>query len=653
MNVVIDIEANGLFNPTKIWVIVCKDIDTGKYFIFRKVSDDAGERERFREFSKTVSRWVGHNILGYDGPVINSLLGISDLLDPKSVCDTLVVSKLVDYPRDGHSIEDYGIEFGIEKKEWSDWSKYSLEMEEYCIRDVDINHRIYLKYLKYISNPERYPSILLEQEFQVKVINTLSTNGFFFNIPKAKGLLDKVTKELSTLDKDILNTFIPKLKYIRTVIPKATKYGTISLSNIPKDIRHLIPDMEVDAPFSYCKWVDFNPSSPKQVVSELNQAGWQPVDKTKTHIETERRLNKLKYTRHRTPELDKEINLLHTKLESLKTIGWKINETNLDTLPSSAPASSRLLARRILLESRRRTLTEWLDLAKEDNRIHGKFYGIGAWTHRMAHQNPNTANIPNEFDTSGKKKLYGKELRSLWGAPKNRLLVGVDAEGIQLRIFAHYINDPEFTEALVKGKKEDKSDLHSLNQSILGSVCKSRAAAKRYIYALLLGAGASKLREILDCDEQAATDAYERLLKRYTGFAHLKETIIPADAKRGWFVGLDGRAVRIPGETVGSRRHLAMSGYLQNGEAVVMKLATLKWIDNLKEYDSKLVNFVHDEWQTETPNNMEIALRVAKMKADSLRIVGEELGLKCPLAGSYWNDDLHDYTIGTNWSVTH
>jgi len=48
-----------------------------------------------------------------------------------------------------------------------------------------------------------------------------------------------------------------------------------------------------------------------------------------------------------------------------------------------------------------------------------------------------------------------------------------------------------------------------------------------------------------------------------------------------------------------------------------------------------------------------VALRIAKMQADSLRIVGEELGLHCPLAGSYWNDDLKDYTIHTNWSKTH
>jgi DNA polymerase-1 len=233
------------------------------------------------------------------------------------------------------------------------------------------------------------------------------------------------------------------------------------------------------------------------------------------------------------------------------------------------------------------------------------------------------------------------------------LLVGVDAEGIQLRIFAHYIDDKEFTESLVKGKKDDKTDPHSLNARILGSVCPGRAAAKRFIYALLLGAGIGKLAEILGCSKQEAQAALDRLMRRYQGFSDLKQSVIPHDAKRGWFYGLDGRTVKIPGETLGDRKHLCMSGYLQNGEAIIMKKATLKWHDKLKEYNSLLVNLVHDEWQTETPNNMEIALLIAKLQADSLENVGQEIGLKCPLAGSYWNDDSKDYTIGTNWSRTH
>lgn len=648
MRVVFDIEANRLKDPDKIWCIVCKNIDTGEYHDFRRLSDPS-EAERFRAFAGTVTLWIGHFILGYDWPVLTTVLGI-DQPPIERLLDTAVLSKAVDYPRQGHSIEDYGKEFGIHKIDFQDFGHYSEEMVEYCRRDVDICERIYRKYKRYYDNLERRASLLTEQQFQL-VCNDLENNGFAFNTAKAQQLLETVQKELSELDAQILSSFPPREVLIREFTPRATKFGTINRTSVPRQYWDNISNYEIGKTYRYTRTEEFNPSSHKQIISVLNDAGWKPVVKTKTHIDTEREIAIAE--RGKKSSLDPTLIALYDKQSHLRQFGWKVNEENLETLPPKAPAPARSLARRILLEARRRTLTEWLELTQPDGRIHGRFYSIGTWTHRMAHQNPNTANIPNEYDTAGKKKLLGKELRALWCAPKGRLLIGCDAEGIQLRIFAHYINDPEFTQSLIDGKKENKSDPHSLNQSILGPVCKSRAAAKRYIYALLLGAGQGKLREILDCDVEAAQQAYERLLARYTGFAYLKEKVIPADAKRGWFVGLDGRAVRIPGETVGQRRHLCMSGYLQNGEAVAMKLATLKWWPRLKEFNAKIVNFVHDEWQVEVPNNVQLAIEVGKMMADSLRQVGEELKLKCPLAGSIWNDDYKDYTIGLNWSRTH
>lgn len=631
MRVVIDIECNALLNPTRIWVVVCKDIDTGKYHIFKE-----NQYDELRTFLSGCSLIIGHNYLGYDGIHLQRLVGHP--LDVERVLDTLVVSKLVDYPRKGHSIEDYGEEFGEEKLDFHDFSKYSEDMETYCIRDVDICHRIYNKYSRYINRPEHQQSIRLEHSFQL-VCNKLHNDGFAFNSKKASQLLEKVTAELSLLDKDILDAFPPRDKLIREFIPRATKFGTISKTSIPRSLWDNISDYKVGETYRLSRPEVFNPSSHRQIIAVLNEAGWRPTDKTKTHIELDR-------VRKRTAEEE-------AKLKSLQQTGWKVNENNLETLPSNAPKPARLLAKRILLESRRRTLTEWLDLVDGTGRIHGRFQGLGAWTHRMSHQHPNTANIPNELDTAGKKKILGKELRSLWMAPKNRLLVGVDAEGIQLRIFAHYINDPEFTRALVEGRKDDKTDPHSLNQRILGSACKSRAAAKRFIYALLLGAGMGKLAEILGCTVPECEEALSHLMSRYTGWAFLKEHVFPKDARRGWLIGLDNRRVRIPGDTESNRRHLAMSGYLQNGEAVVMKSATLKWWQKLEDYDAKLVNFVHDEWQVECPNNLDIALSIAEMMAGSLQSVGQELNLKCPLAGSYWNDDLKDYTIDTNWSKTH
>lgn len=642
MRVVIDIEANSLNNPTKIWLVVCKDIDHDRFHIFRNVTDDLVEKAKCKDFLRSVRYYIGHNFLGYDYPVLASLLelAVDNIVDIS--CDTLIVSKLVDYSRkQGHSIEAYGQEFGLEKINFNDWTKWSKEMEDYCVRDVEINHRVYNHYRRIIHDDSWAASIKLESAFQL-VTNSLHRNGFGFDRSRCDRLLAGVSKELETLDKEILDAFPPRLIPIRLITPRTTKWGTLNRSDFRWVKGGDLSDFN-GGPFVRCEWQSFNPSSHKQIIEVLRGAGWLPTDKTKTHIETEREINRLKYSKGEQKELD--LAELSAKMVSLQKYGWKINEENLATLPADAPAPARLLAKRILLESRRRTLTEWLGLvAEETGRIHGKFYGIGAWTHRMAHQNPNTANIPTD------NKLYGKEMRSLWRAPKNRLLVGVDAEGIQLRIFAHYINDKEFTQSLIDGKKTDKTDPHSLNARILGT---TRDRAKRFLYAYLLGGGVGKLSEVLGKSREEGQEALDLFIQRYSGLGELKRNIIPADAKRGYFVGLDGRRVPIPGDTPGERKHLAMSGYLQNGEAIIMKRACLKWHDKLSGYNSFLVNFVHDEWQTETPCNVAIALEVAKLQADSLREVGEELKLNCPMAGSYWNEDLKDYTIGTNWSVTH
>lgn len=644
MRVVVNIEANGL-KPTKIWVCVCKDVDTGEYHIFRE-----NDYARLRDYLQNVDVLIGHNYLGYDGVYLERIAGHA--LDVNHVVDTFVISRLVDYPRDGHSVEDYSEEFGVGRQKQYDYSKYSLGLEQYCLHKVDVCHKIYTKYKKYIDNPAHSASIRLEHDFQL-ILNSMSDYGFMLDQKRTGKYLSQVTETLAELDKEIQEAFQPRLKLIREVLPKETKYGTINLSSIPVSLRGSVADFTVDAPFSYCGWVSFNPGSPKQVVSLLNEAGWRPEDKTKGHITAEREYNRLLRSRKKDPEVALTLQTLYSKLNNQKIVGWKVNENNLSTLPKSAPAAAKLLAKRILYESRRKTLVEWTELVQDDGRIHGEFHGIGAWTHRMAHRKPNMANVTNEYDTNGKIRLLGKELRQCWTVPKDRLLVGVDAEGIQLRIFAHYINDPAFIDALVKGKKDDRTDPHSLNQQILGDCCKSRDAAKRFIFAFLLGAGIGKLSEILGVSEPEGTEALSRVYKRYTGLQTLKDTIIPADARRGYFVGLDGRKVRIFGDSEGQRRHLAMSGYLQCGEAVVIKTAATIFSQRLRDFDSHLVDIVHDEFQLEVPNDFRVARSVAELVSNSITEAGVLLSIRCPLAGSYYNDKRREMTFGRNWWETH
>jgi len=318
LRIVIDIEANG-FNPSKIWVVVCKDIDTNQYHIFRKITDDNTELHRLADFLSKCELVIGHNYLGYDGTHLKRLAGIEVPVD--NVLDTLIVSKLADYPRRGHSIEDYGEEFNLEKITFNDFSKYSEDMERYCIRDVDICHRIYDKYRRYINKPEHTKSLKLEHHFQL-VTNQLHDNGFAFNTKKATELLGKVTAELEVLDRDILSSFPPREVLIREFTPKATKFGTISKSSIPRVLHDRIIDYEIGKTYRHTKFEAFNPSSHKQIINILNEAEWRPVDKTQTHIDTEREIARLRY-KTRTTELDILYQELYSKLQSLQKTGWK------------------------------------------------------------------------------------------------------------------------------------------------------------------------------------------------------------------------------------------------------------------------------------------------------------------------------------------
>lgn len=647
MKLVIDIEANGLLNPTKIWVVVCRETDTGTTHIFRDTEHD---RRRLEEKISQAEQVVGHNCIEYDGPVLYRLWNIDIPLS--KTLDTLILSRLIDYSRPGgHSIEQYGEEFGFEKIKNTQgqafFQQWSQELEDYCVRDTDIGLRIYNKYLRVHTSPDWQRSIEVEHRWQHLGVNNLQNNGFYFNVDGARKLLDRVTIELEKLDKEFIEAFPPKEVLIREFTPKETKYGTISKTSVPRQLWDNISDYSIGVTYRHTKLEPFNPGSPKQVVNVLNEAGWRPIHKTDTHIQTERDLNRLKYTRSATKDVD--LPRLESKLQLLQKTGWKINEENLATLPDTAPPAAKLLAKRIQYESRRKTLTEWLEVVSEDNRIRPRVYGIGTWTHRMATQKPNCQNIPTG------KKLFAKEMRSLWRAPKGRLLIGVDADSIQFRIAAHYINDQTLIDKIVNGKKADGTDPHSWNKRIIGDFCPSRDASKRVLFSLILGGSPRKFAEIMGSTVEQGELARDILYKEYPGLVRLKNDIVVEDAKRGWFVGLDGRKVRLPGDTVSERKHLCPSGYLQNGEAVIMRHATLRAMDKLKDIEDQwlFVNQIHDEDQFEGPNDMETCLRIAKTIADCIAETGVELGCKCPLAGSYYNEDVKDYTIGTNWYQTH
>jgi DNA polymerase I len=526
-------------------------------------------------------------------------------------------------------------------------------MVEYLRADLEVSYSLYRYYYNYISSPKWKDSLRVEHEV-AQLCLEMHLSGFHFNHDGCVSLLEEAQAQLQSLTTELLDAFPPRSVPIREVLPKATKFGTINRT----DFRWLdggdLSPYSVGHPFSLIDFRPFNPGSPKQVVERLNEAGWKPFEKTKGHIACERAA---KGTYDRKTRLTlAPIDGLEERLAEYRETGWKVNEANLATLPAHAPEASRKLVQWLVLNSRVGDLKEWLaSYDQTSGRIHGSFNHIGAWTHRMSHNNPNMANIPRVMETTKEPTpvqalniLYNGRMRALWSCPSDMFLIGVDAESIQLRILAHYMNDAEFTFAVTQGSKKDESDPHSVNKRALGSACSSRDDAKTFIYAWLLGAGKAKVADILKCSVSEASEANERFLTRYEGLAKLKREDIPADAKRGYFVGFDGRLVKQDEE------HLMLAGYLQNGEAVIMKRACVLWRSKLREENIPFEqpNFVHDEWQTYVPRDMALAQRVAEIQAQSIKQIGEDLQLRCPMAGSFLNSH-GSFTIGDNWLDTH
>ena len=620
MRLVFDVETDGLENYTQVWCAVAFDLDSDELFKF-----GPGEIDKFLELMRDADEVIGHNIIGYDLPVLHDLLGL--VVHPSRTTDTLILGHLLRYTIDnGHSLDAWGERFKVPKVGKDvDFSKYSPEILERCVRDVEITVKLYRYLVSKLGGPEWKEAIDVEHKM-AWVCQDMHDTGFSFDHDTARLLYEELRRKVDRLDEDLRTAFPPKLRPVREITPKATKHGTISKANLPRDWIDL-SNLSVDSPFTLCTSQPFNAASPKQVVERLNEVGWKPTEKTKGHEE-------LLKKRRRTQEEN-------LRLEDYKKYGWKINETNLATLPDTAPHACHSLVERIMLGSRLRTLEEWFkSYDAEDGKVHGRFNSIGTWTHRMSHRAPNMGNIAArksiKYAGSRLKTMaldLGTRMRQLWGVTDdNYWLVGTDASGIQLRIFAHYVNDPVLTEAVVSG------DPHQVHADILGI---SRDDAKTFIYAFLLGAGDAKIGEIVGGNKTRGAELKQQFIEAYPGLTTLRNSDIPRDADRRYFEGLDGRLVFC------DNAHLVLAGYLQNGEATIMKHANLEW----RQYAARIgvefkqVNFVHDEWQTEVMGSREEAELLGKAQVKAIEKAGRKFNLRCPLTG--------EYRLGKNWLETH
>ena len=120
------------------------------------------------QWLETADFLIGHNIIGYDIPVIKR---IYPWFNPRgTIVDTLLLSRLyhpnlldIDkrhawkhmplqlYGR--HSLEAYGYRLGEYKGDFgktTDWKEWSQEMQDYCVQDVIVTTKLCKHFHKYL-----------------------------------------------------------------------------------------------------------------------------------------------------------------------------------------------------------------------------------------------------------------------------------------------------------------------------------------------------------------------------------------------------------------------------------------------------------------------------------------------------------------------
>ena len=569
-SLVFDIETDGL-DAKKIWCISALDVDTEQQYSYgpSELSDGF-------ELLLKADKLIGHNIIGFDIPVINKLTGLN-LMD-KELVDTLVLSRLFNPVREGnHGLERWGYALGSPKIEFDQYDSYSVEMLKYCEQDVYLNYQVY-KALKKESKGFSRQSVVLEHETN-KILSQQREHGFLFDVEEATKLLGVLNSRLAEIVNKINECFKPKQevrKIFRRYSPQKKLLKT-GVDNFGKNTR--VTDEEYTALKTeafvervYVK--DFNPASRQQIGEYLQDFGWEPLEHTPTG----------------QPKIDEKI------LSQIKGI-----------------PEAEVISEFLMIQKRISQISSWFKELDEDTfRVHGFVNHNGTITGRMTHRNPNMAQIPSSSSS------YGKECRACWTIPKGYKLVGIDASGLELRMLAHYMNDEEYTNEILNG------DIHTTNQKLAG--LESRNQAKTFIYALLYGAGDAKLGTVAGGGKSVGRNLRKSFISNLPSFKALKDRVAGASAK-GYLKALDGRKLYIRSE------HSALNTLLQGAGAIVMKQALIILNDKIKDLDAHFVANVHDEWQIEVREDL--ADTVGKLGVEAIIEAGKVLKLKCPLDGEY------------------
>ena len=277
-------------------------------------------------------------------------------------------------------------------------------------------------------------------------------------------------------------------------------------------------------------------------------------------------------------------------------------------------------------------------------RLHTSFNQTGTSTGRVSSSNPNLQNIPIRNEE-------GRRVRRAFIAPKGHRLLSVDYSQVELRILAHFSQDPALLGAFREGKDIHRATAAAVHRVPLEDVTyEQRSFAKSVNFGLMYGMGAFRLArdsQLTLAEAEAFITAY---FEQFPGVrTYLNESLQRA-REQGYVETLLGRRryfpllheksqVQASFQARQRSEREAINMPIQGTAADIIKIAMINLSDALEDggYDARMILQVHDELVLEVPED-----EIDVITPLTVRVMESAWTLDAPLVA--------DARTGANWA---
>ena len=279
---------------------------------------------------------------------------------------------------------------------------------------------------------------------------------------------------------------------------------------------------------------------------------------------------------------------------------------------------------------------------KNTGRVHTSYNQTVTATGRLSSSNPNLQNIPIRSEE-------GREIRKGFIADDGHLLLSADYSQIELRVFAHYSDDPVLIQAFDRGEDihtRTAAEVFDLDPRMITP--EMRRMAKMINFGIIYGMGPIKLAKELGISKKVAQVYLDNYYERYKGVKNFKETILSQTRQNGYVSTLLKRRRYLPninsdnGHIRSEAERAAINTPIQGTAADLIKIAMISIAERLKKENlrTKMLLQVHDELVFEVPQ-AELTTATKLIKDEMEGVYPLNIPLKV------------DINWGNNWGEAH